>query len=163
MVLLTLWTLYYAYAFVWGLFDARFMDLNRLPSIYGLTADDMTPAARNTVFFAWLPTTLGGLAGFIFGIIGAYNVYQGRMFDPSALWPVVAIGIATCFSIVTGLVGYNLELDAMWPLMGRDPATRPYYWTQVEIAVFFFGLGFILLGFLQIEATKILKENKEFI
>ncbi len=163
MVLLGLWTVYYLYDFVWGLFEVRFFDLDHLPNAYGLDASQVDIATRHAVFLAWLPSILLGLLGFIFGIIGAFNVYQGRIFDPSALWPVVGIGGVTCISVVAGTLAYNFELDVMWPLTDNAPLPREWVWSQVEVTIFFFGLGFILLGFLQIEATKILQENKEFI
>lgn len=160
---LSIWTIYYLYEVVWGLFEVRFIKLDHTANVYGIDPALITTKIRNSLFFMWMPTAIIGLIGFAFAIFGALRVYQGRMFEPSTQWPVIAIGLATCLATLCGNIAYNLELDLIWPLTDRPPLARSWYWGMETVTIFFFGLGFVLLGFLQIESAKILQENREFV
>ncbi len=123
----------------------------------------VTDAMRWKHFWAWLPTNIVGVTASSIGVYLAYLVHKGRFFTSefgSGLW---YLGAAVILAALTDVFALSL---VPYILSAENPSGQIPIAIQFSAEIFglvFCGFGFLALGKLMLEATRLSEENKGFV
>lgn len=145
-----------------GLLEFSFFDPELMVNST-LTGGFTSEAMRWQHFLVWMPANLFGISACLFGVYATYLAQRGNFFTARFAKALMYLGGAVFLSAVADIIAASVIphiLSSLNPA-GRIPITLEF--SPKELGLILCGVGFVALGQLMAEATRLSDENKGFI
>lgn len=162
--LLMLFTVYYIYRGMEWQLNMAFLDPDRWLASRFVDPDAVIAKSTRILYFAmWqIPLYAGTIAlGTALRIL--LLLRRGILFDLKISRAISWLGLMTALSAATELIAAALSPKVLSLHNADGPAPLRFWYSSTSFSLLFYGIAFVMMGWVLSEAIKIDRENKEFV
>lgn len=156
------YTTIYSFVGLGGLLEFSFFD-RELMINNKFTAGHTSEAMRWQHFFVWLPANIAGLYACFVGIYIAYLARAGQFFTAKFARGLGHVGYAVLITGVFDVVASGVVPHVLSSLNpgGKVPIELKFFPDKLGLVMC--GIGFVAVGHMMAEATRLSDENRRFV
>ena len=145
-----------------GLLQFSFMSPDLMIN-HHFTNGQVDQAMRWKHFFAWLPANLSGILACFLGVYLSYLAHTGLFFTTRFSRGLWYLGVCVFLSGVFDLLAAAIVPHILSALNTNGQEALRFQFSPEELGLALCGIGFMALGRMMAEATRLSEENKEFV
>ena len=162
LAVLVIYSIVYPFFGLGGLLNYSFLSPDMMINNQ-FTNGHVNEVMRWKHFFAWLPANVTGILACLSGVYLSYLAHTGRFFTTNFAHGLWYLGQFVLLSGIFDLLGDSIIPHILSELNPNGQELIHFHFSPEELGLGLCGIGFMALGRMMEEATRLSEENKEFV